>query len=222
VLSAKFSLCLIHCDSQHLCVLRRAELCHLLLAVLVTEVIPWSFSTAPRRPPLPPVSFPLSLALFFSPKNATGTRARPPPSLTTPRLPWLSDKPRSSTSPPAMSPSKESSHDARDSRRHRRFFRRYPTKPPSIAPPPALLRPCRPPRRPQGEHPVQKDSSPSPIPCPSAALSYSPVATGARDGRAGSLTQSDQPRWLADVALDPQSETVGQMTPGVKSPTSYF
>jgi hypothetical protein len=120
--------------------------------------------------------------------------------------PCLSDKPRSSTSPPAVSPSKESSHGARDSRRHRRFFRRYPTTPSSIAPPPALLRPRRPPRRPQGEHPVQKDSSPSPIPRPSAALSWSSAATGARDGRAGYLTQSDRPRWPADVALGPPSQ----------------
>jgi hypothetical protein len=125
--------------------------------------------------------------------------------------------PKSSAVPPYSSPSKESTRGGRNRHRPSPLPCRFRARRRRNTPPPALLWPLRPPQPPQGEHPVRKDSSPSPIPRPSAALSWSPAATSARDGRAGSLTQSDRPARPADMALGPhRSVAVGQMTPVTK------
>jgi hypothetical protein len=131
--------------------------------------------------------------------------------------------PKSSAVPPYSSPSKESTRGGRNRHRSSPLPCRFRAHRRRNTPPPALLWPLRPPQPPQGEHPVRKDSSPSPIPRPSAALSWSPAATSARDGRAGSLTQSDRPARPADVALGPHpSVTVGHFDPGAKSLCNLF
>jgi hypothetical protein len=136
--------------------------------------------------------------------------------------PSSSEVPRSSASLSSVFPPKESKPRAQNHRRHCRFPCRLPSSAASNSLPLALLQPphlCLP-----SKLLVQVDPSCAPSACPSAASSWSPLATGARE---------EWSRWvfdpvdLASVAClmclgAHRSVSVGQVTLGAKSLLSYF
>jgi hypothetical protein len=152
--------------------------CHLLLAA-------WRPRRTPGDPSDATTPFLFSLLGFLSPRVSLPVHLRRhhgclvEPPFHAPRA--SSDKPRSSATPSSSSPSTESARGGRNCRRSSSFPRRYPLLPPSILLPPALLRPNRHRRRPQGEALVLRDPSLSFFPRRSAVA----VATGGSPAMAG-------------------------------------